>query len=122
MKILSPRIHSLLDYGAALGLIGAPWLLGFSAQGALAAWLSTGAGVGLICYSLITNYPSYSAVKILPLKAHLTLDVIAGLVFIAAPFVFGFTGIVQLYYIAQGVVVLALVSITNTNKPVSVQI
>jgi hypothetical protein len=114
MRIVPAQVHAVLDYVAALGLIALPWLLGFGSQGPLAVWISTGAGVGLICYSLATDYP-YSAAKVIPFKVHLTLDVVAGLVFIAAPFVLGFTGLVKWYYVAQGSIVLVLVSITNAS-------
>lgn len=112
MKILTPSIHGLLDYVAAAALIALPFILGLGADGPIALYLSVGGGVGLIVYSLITDYP-YSIAKIIPFNVHLIFDSLAGVAFVAAPFVLGFDGITKLYYIVMGVGVWLVVALTN---------
>jgi len=112
IKILSPTIHGFIDYAAAFVLILAPFLVLPADAPAIATWFSVAAGVALIIYSLITDY-SVSARKAIPFKLHLAIDFIAGAAFIAAPFVFGFEGITQLYYFVMGGAVIGVVLITD---------
>lgn len=109
MKFLTPAMHGALDYIAALTLIVAPFILGLEG---LALGLSVAAGVGLIAYSLLTDY-LYSIAKVIPFKLHIIFDTLAAVVFIIAPFLFGFTGIALIYYLVMGFGVLAVVFVTQ---------
>ena len=109
IRFVSSTIHGLLDYAAAGGLIIFPVLLGFDG---LTLWLSVAGGVGLIGYSLITDY-AFSVAPVISFKTHLALDLTAGAVFIAAPFVFGWTGLVMGYYFAMASGVSAAVVFTG---------
>jgi len=77
MKFLTPKLHGLGDYAAALVLIVAPFFLGIKEQSVIAYWASIAGGIGLIIYSLLTNY-TFSVAKIIPFKTHLVLDSLAG--------------------------------------------
>jgi len=109
MKFITPTLHGALDYLAAIALILAPILLGFTG---ITLWLSVAAGAGLIMYSLITDY-ALSIAKAIPYKLHILFDSAAAVVFIAAPFVLGFSGIEQIYYLIMGFGVLAVVAFSN---------
>lgn len=109
LRFVSPPVHGVLDYVAAIGLIAFPMLLQFSG---IALWFSVAAGVGLIGYSLLTDY-AYSIIRAFSFKVHLVLDLIAGAAFIAAIFVFGFTGLAAAYYAVMGVGVFVLVAVTD---------
>lgn len=115
MRFINSTLHGLLDYAAALALIIAPFVLGLQDQSALAHWASIAAGVGLIAYSLLTNY-RYSAVKLIPFKLHLILDLSAAVFFLVAPLIFSFDSISQLYYWVMGLGVLLVVAFTNTQN------
>ena len=56
MKFLPTKIHGILDYVVGLALIVAPYLFGFSDVGGPAVLLPQVLGVGLIVYSIFTNY------------------------------------------------------------------
>ena len=112
IRFISPKVHGVLDYVAAAGLIGYPFLLDLGSSGPVALWFSVVAGVGLIAYSLLTDY-AFSVSSVFSFKAHLWLDVIAGAAFIAAIFVFGFKGLTAGYYAVMGLGVFALVAVTN---------
>ena len=114
MQFLSPKAHGVLDYIAALTLIIAPFVIGLQQ---IALWLSVGAGIGLIVYSLLTDY-AVSIAKAVPYKLHLFFDGAAALTFIAAPFVLGFTGAAMTYYLVMGVGVLAVVAVSSTSTQV----
>jgi len=113
MRFITPHLHGFLDYAAALALIIAPFVLGIAEQSALAHWISVAAGVGLITYSLITDYFA-SLAKLIPFKVHLALDMAAAVFFLVAPSVLGFTGIVEIYYYVMGAGVVMVVLLSNT--------
>lgn len=109
LQFLTPKLHGLLDYAAAGGLIVFPFLLNLGAESAIALWLSVAAGFGLIGYSLLTDYP-YGVSSVIPYAAHLAFDLAAAFAFIAAPFVFGFSTVTSIYYIVMAVGVLLVVA------------
>ena len=111
-RILSPAVHGLLDYAAALALIVLPFLLPFDTRPAAATWLSVAAGLGLIGYSLLTDY-AFGPFRVLPYRLHLALDLAAAAVFIAAPFVLGWEGLVLGYYLVMGAGVIAVVALSQ---------
>src|SRR3954451_10073479 len=85
---ITSRMHGMLDYPAGILLIAAPWIFGFSdIDAARNAAIIIGAIV--IVQSLITDY-ELSIADILPLSAHLMMDVLAGIVLAASPWIFGF--------------------------------
>ena len=111
MKIIPSKFHGMLDYAVAITLIVAPLVLGFVG---VAKLLAIAGGVGLLTYSLITDY-SLSARKMIPFKVHLIFDFVAALVLVAAPFIFGFDGITKIFYLVIGISVIAVVLITNSD-------
>ena len=109
IRFLNSKFHGLLDYAAAGGLIVLPVLLGFDG---LAMWLSVAGGLGLIAYSLITDY-AFGSVSLISFKTHLILDLSAAVAFIVAPFVFGWTGLVMAYYFVMAAGVIVVVALTD---------
>jgi hypothetical protein len=83
-KPISTRMHGVLDYLTAGTLLALPRLLGWKGP---VAQVLTGAAVGTLAYSALTRY-ELAPVKILPMKAHLALDGMSGLLFAAAPLLF----------------------------------
>jgi hypothetical protein len=114
MKFLSPSLHGLGDYTAAVVLILAPSILGIKDQSIIAYWVSVVSGIGLIIYSLLTNYP-FSIFKVIPFKAHLMLDTIAGVFLIALAFILELDIVSQSYFIIMGAGVLLVVAVTQSD-------
>lgn len=117
-RFISPRLHGVFDYVAAAGLIVYPILLDLGSFSPIALWFSVTAGVGLIVYSLFTDY-AFSVSNALSFRLHLMLDVVAGAAFIAAIFVFGFEGLAAGYYAVMGAGVFALVAVTDPGPSVA---
>jgi SPW repeat len=82
-------MHGMLDYPAGILLIAAPWIFGFSDVGGAAVAVPIAVGALIILQSLITDY-ELSVADVLPLPAHLMMDVLAGAVLALSPFIFGF--------------------------------
>lgn len=107
-KFLSPALHGALDYIAAGALIALPIMLQLTG---IAFWLSVGGGIGLIAYSLVTDY-KFGSIKLLSFDLHLILDLAAGAAFAAAPFVLGFDQPTSIYYFVMAAGVIAVVAFT----------
>ena len=112
IRFLSPKVHGVLDYGAAAALIALPLIFGFEG---LTRWLSVAGGAGLIGYSLLTDY-TFGAASVISFRTHLLLDLAAAVAFIAAPFAFGWSGFVMGYYFAMAAGVLAVVAFSNPTR------
>jgi hypothetical protein len=78
MKPISTRTHGVLDYMAVVLLLALPRILGWSER---VTTLLTVVAVGMLLASLLTRY-ELGAFKLLPMKAHLALDLVVGVIFI----------------------------------------
>jgi hypothetical protein len=113
MKFLTPTLHGLGDYAAAAVLIIAPFILGINEQSLIAHWASIAGGIGLIIYSLLTDY-TFSVAKVIPFKTHLVLDSLAGLVLIVFALLLELDIVARTYLIVMGAGVLLVVAVTQT--------
>ncbi len=88
MRFIPTKLHAPLDYIVGAVLIAAPWIFQFSEDSAATA-VSVVLGIGLIAYSLFTNY-ELGVWKVAPMAVHNVIDIVAGTVLAASPWVFGF--------------------------------
>ena len=110
-----PRaVHGMIDYGYAALLIAAPFLLGFSDEGAATAVAIVAGVVVLIAAATTKSFPT-SLIKSLPVMGHLTLDFALVAVMIASPFLFGFSDETNptAFFIVAGVVALLVTLATK---------
>jgi hypothetical protein len=115
IRFLTPKMHGLVDYAAAAGLIIFPFVLGIGTSSPIAFWLSIVGGVAVISYSMLTGY-AYSAAPVVPFKVHLVIDFMAAVGFELAPFVLGFSGLDAGYYWTLSVVVFLVVAVSQTEQ------
>jgi SPW repeat-containing protein len=87
MRFIPTRFHAPLDYIVGAVLIAAPWIFQFSDSGAATA-VSIVLGIGLIAYSLFTNY-ELGVWKVAPMAVHNVIDVVAGALLALSPWLFG---------------------------------
>lgn len=97
--MISTKVHGILDYLMGIVLILLPFLFDFP-EGA-ATVLPIVLGAGTIVYSLMTNY-EYGLMKLIPMKTHLSIDLMAGLLLLLAPWLFGFAGEVLWPFVVLG--------------------
>ena len=88
MRFIPTRMHAPLDYIVGAGLIAAPWIFQFSDL-TTPTVLSIVLGIGLIGYSLFTDY-ELGVWRVAPMSVHNLIDIVAGTVLAASPWVFGF--------------------------------
>ncbi|HEX8548677.1 MAG TPA: SPW repeat protein [Cytophagaceae bacterium] len=101
MKILSTRIHGVMDYFMGIILIASPWLFGFATGGAEMV-IPIVLGVGALLYSIFTDY-ELGLVRSIPMRTHLMLDVVSGIFLAASPWLFGFSDVVSTPHLVLGI-------------------
>lgn len=112
MRFISTRVHGVLDYLMGMVLIAAPWLLGF-ADNTAATWVPVLLGVGVIVYSLFTNY-ELGVFRGISMRGHLWLDAISGIFLAASPWLFGFSDYVSTPHVVLGVLEVLAALTTRT--------
>lgn len=88
MRFIPTKFHAPLDYIVGAALIAAPWIFQFSEHTA-ATIVPIVLGIGLIAYSLFTNY-ELGVWKVAPMAVHNLIDIAAGTLLAASPWIFGF--------------------------------
>jgi hypothetical protein len=88
MRFIPTKFHAPLDYIVGAALIASPWIFQFSEHTA-ATVVPIVLGIGLIAYSLITDY-ELGVWKVAPMAVHNLIDIVAGAFLALSPFLFGF--------------------------------
>lgn len=104
--MVGTRVHGLLDYIMGIGLIGAPLLLNLATDG-VETWVPALLGLAIIGYSLFTNY-EMGVWKVLSIRTHLKLDLIAGIILCISPWIFGFSHLVWTPHLLLGIIIICL--------------
>jgi hypothetical protein len=101
---ISLLMHAAAEPLLAALFIAAPFLFGFSDQGAPTATAIV-AGVVVLLIAMSTQW-RLSLIKAIPIAAHLVTDLVIAVVLIAAPFLFGFSdqSAPTAFFIVMGVV------------------
>ncbi len=114
MRIIPTRIHGVIDYLVGILFIVLPKVLDWNQT---ANYFISILGVSIIVYSLLTHY-ELGAVKWIPMPVHLGLDVLSGLLLIAAPFIFPVAGNgVTTWMVVLGLFDLIVPLFTQTEPP-----
>lgn len=95
-------------------LIAAPWIFRFSEHTA-ATVVPIVLGIGLIAYSLFTNY-ELGVWKVAPMAVHNLIDITAGALLAASPWIFGFADETANVWVPHLVVGLAAIFLGLTTK------
>lgn len=111
--MISTKIHGYIDYMMGLLLIVSPWLFNF--PGGAATTFPIVLGAGTIVYSLMTDY-ELGLLKVLSMKVHLGIDLMAGILLIAAPWLFGFADEVFWPFVILGILEIGA-SLTTEKQP-----
>src|SRR5712691_7023504 len=91
IRFIPTGVHAYFDYIGGVALLAAPFVFGFFQVGGAAVIIPMVLGVGLIVYSLLTNYElGIPGLKVLPMSLHLFFDLLASVFLAISPFLFGF--------------------------------
>src|SRR4051812_20420828 len=114
-RVIPTRVHGVLDYATAIVLIAAPWLFQFD-DNRRAMLVPVVLGLGIILYSLLTDY-EFGIAHIIPMPGHLMLDVLGALLLIASPWIFGFSDDIWWPHVAIGLYELVVVVFSQSHRP-----
>jgi hypothetical protein len=109
--MIPTRIHGVIDYVVGALLIVAPYLFGF-ADGSAAQWVPQLLGVAALVYSLLTDY-ELGAMRVIPMPAHLGLDIGSGILLAASPWLFGFADRIWWPHVVVGVMEIVIPLMTQ---------
>jgi hypothetical protein len=118
LRFITKTIHAYLDYPVAAALIGLPFLLGLGQSHPLALWLSVATGVAAFVLTVLTDH-HLGVLRIIPYRVHMAVDLAVGLLFLAAPFAFGFAGLDAVFYWANGLAVVSVISLSSPESQAS---
>jgi hypothetical protein len=114
MRMIGTKTHGYLDYLMGALLIASPWIFDFYRGGA-ETWVPVVLGVGVIIYSLMTDY-ELGISHMISMRTHLTLDIISGALLAASPWLFGFSDYVYGPHLILGILEIGAGLMTKT-KP-----
>ena len=120
MRVLSTKVHGILDYSVGALMIAAPWLFGFavhtgSTQNAgygIQTWVFVVLGFATLLYSMLTKY-ELGTFPSISIKTHLTLDTLSGIFLALSPWLLGFKEVVFLPHVIFGVFEIIVVILTD---------
>ncbi len=103
MKILTPRIHGILDFVVVALFALAPTLFGLSGT---PATISYALAVIHLILTLTTAFP-YGILKLIPFTVHRALEVVVSILLVLAPWIFGFAAEdnAKMFYIGSGILI-----------------
>ena len=114
MRILPTRWHGLLDYLVAILLIALPEIVRLPAG--FPRYVPVALGIITVLYSLITSY-EWGLMRMIPMRAHLVLDLLNGLLLAVSPWLFGFATEVWKPHLVIGCTELLVVLISKRTTP-----
>jgi hypothetical protein len=102
-RFIPTRFHGILDYLWSLLLASMPWLLNYprEARGGPETWVPVAFAAGAVVYSLLTDY-ELGAVRVLPMRVHLLLDVVGGALLVLSTWLFDLRDPARLVYLGFG--------------------
>lgn len=112
MRVIPTRVHGVIDYLMGALLIIAPWIFGF-ADGGAEQWVPIILGAGTIVYSLLTN-SELGVARVIPMPTHLLIDLVAGVLLAASPWIFGFSDDVYWPHLILGLLEIGATLMTQT--------
>ena len=114
MKILSPKVHGILDYVVGLLFLALPYLAGWEIATPQARVLLI-LGALTITYSIMTRY-EVGLLGIIPFRVHLIIDMISGIFLLASPWLLGFADEMYLPHVLLGAFEIVAVLMTSAKK------
>ena len=112
MRFIETKTHGYLDYIMGVLLIAAPWIFDFNRGGA-ETWVPVVLGIAMIGLALMTDY-EMGAARQISMRTHLTIDLIAGALLAASPWIFGFSDYIWAPHLVLGLLEMGASLMTKT--------
>jgi len=112
MRFISTKVHGVMDYISGLLLIVSPWLFYF-ADGTAAQSVPVIIGITLLLVSILTKY-EVGVANVMSMPMHLSIDIIAGIILIASPWLYNFADRIMWPHVVFGVFEIMVGFMTQT--------
>lgn len=113
MKLLTPKMHGVIDYLSVVLLALSPTLFGLTGAGALLAYALA---VIHLLMTVLTDFPLGLA-KLVPLRLHGVVEILVGVSLVALPWLLARTVDLgergRIFYTAFGVVLIGVFAVTD---------
>ncbi|MCD8742189.1 hypothetical protein LT679_16375 [Mucilaginibacter roseus] len=119
--IISTKTHAVLDYVAGALITFSPWIFGFANLGGAPLLIPVFIGSMQLVMAVFSKH-QLGLFKAIPMQLHLTIDMLAGCVLIASPFLYGFAQLVVWPHVLLGVVSLSAGLLTYGSLLYKVQV
>ena len=116
IRFLPTKVHTVLDFIVGIVLILLPSIFGFSDVGGGAVWLPILIGIASIIMGLFTQGYGFAIVRIIPLKIHLWIDFLAGILLALSPWLWSFSDEATHVWVWQVVIGVALIIVSQVTK------
>ena len=111
MKIISPKVHAILDYATVIFLLASPSL--FNMESPLSTFTYALAGIHFLL-TILTNFP-LSLMKVIPFRVHGLIEVVLALALAGVAFWFksndSLTGFY--FYLVLAVIIMVVFVLTD---------
>lgn len=119
MKIIDTQTHGYMDYIMGIFLLVSPYLFSLNPN-AIESTIFYIMGATAIIYSLFTNY-ELGLLKLIPMKAHLVLDILSGILLAALPWLLGFADIVYKPHLVLGIIEIGAALLTISKPTIEIK-
>lgn len=116
VRFLPLKVHTALDFIVGIALILAPNIFNFSDVGGAAVWLPRVIGIASIFLGLFTQGYGFAIYRLVPLKVHLWIDFLAGVLLALSPWIFSFSDEKAAAWVPHLVVGLALIVVSQVTQ------
>lgn len=89
MKLISQRVHAIAGILMGLLIVHAPWLFGYGSVNHTAEAVAIFVGFVIMANELTADNP-LSPLKLVPMRWHILIDVVAGALLALSPWLFKF--------------------------------
>ena len=110
MTPIPTRVHGMIDYAVGALVTAAPWLFGFSDH-RVATVVTVIFGAAAFAYAVLTDY-ELGLYRVLPMRAHLLIDVFWSLALIVSPWLLGFANRIAWPHVVVGLAGLVVTALT----------
>lgn len=119
MKIIDTKAHGYMDYIMGIFLIASPSLFSLNLN-AIESTIFYVVGATALLYSLLTNY-ELGLIKIVPMKAHLMLDIFSGIFLAASPWLLDFANSVYKPHLVIGIIEIGIAILTSSKPRIEIK-
>jgi len=112
MKIISTKVHGILDYLVGILFLAFPYIAAWDKNAPQSQVLFVLGALTLI-YSIMTRY-ELGLFRLIPFGIHLMIDFVSGVFLAASPWLLGFADEVEVPHLLLGIFEIAAVMMTRT--------